>query len=461
LIKPLPFELAAVPHNLYKFLRLPVVSYALPALIAIGQLHYHCRKPLNPITRFLRYLTQQKTCKTLENIHPESGGFLEAVPLTSFVIMSVASMDKRDSIVVKKGVKFLLDTVRDDGSWPIDTNLSTWVTTLSINALAVNPDFKNILSLDDRRKLQQWLLAQQHRQIHPYTNAEPGGWAWTYTSGAVPDADDTSGALLALRNLDLVDEDVLEAVEAAVNWLLELQNKDGGIPTFCRGWNKLPFDRSTADITSHAIAAIDAWSDLLSPQLKKSATIAIERAVNYLKRIQNSNGSWIPLWFGSQLNPSNENPLYGTAKVLISMSNYSQIEKDFSDDMISKAVHWLLSIQNSDGGWGAEKSIKSSMEETALATDALASILIRLNDLQGNNFKKSLPLEQMYSQAMKGTWWLLNRSENIKSFSPSPIGLYFAILWYYEELYPIIFTLSALTKVKNLTTSKNGKDQKL
>ncbi|MHC4758968.1 MAG: prenyltransferase/squalene oxidase repeat-containing protein, partial [Planctomycetota bacterium] len=452
MIKPLPFELAAVPHRLYKFLRLPVVSYALPALIAIGQLHYHCRKPLNPITRFLRYLTQYKTCKILENIHPESGGFLEAVPLTSFVVMSVASMDKRDSIVVKKGVKFLLDTVRDDGSWPIDTNLATWVTTLSINALVINPDFKNILSMDERGKLQQWLLAQQHRQIHPYTNAAPGGWAWTYTSGAVPDADDTSGALLALRNLDLVDENVLEAVEAAVNWLLELQNKDGGIPTFCRGWNKLPFDRSTADITSHAILAMDVWSDLLSPKLQQSVTAAIERAVNYLKRIQKTNGSWIPLWFGGQLNRTNENPLYGTAKVLISMSNYSQIEKDFSDDMISKAVHWLLSIQNSDGGWGAEKSIKSSMEETALATDALASILIRLNDLQGNNFQKSLPLEQMHSQAMKGTWWLLNRSENIKTFTPSPIGLYFAILWYYEELYPIIFTLSALTKVKNLTT---------
>ena len=34
---PLPFELAALPHQLFAALRLPVVSYALPALIASGE----------------------------------------------------------------------------------------------------------------------------------------------------------------------------------------------------------------------------------------------------------------------------------------------------------------------------------------------------------------------------------------------------------------------------------------
>ena len=33
----LPFELACLPHRLLRFLRLPVVSYAVPALVAIGQ----------------------------------------------------------------------------------------------------------------------------------------------------------------------------------------------------------------------------------------------------------------------------------------------------------------------------------------------------------------------------------------------------------------------------------------
>ncbi len=34
---PLPFELSCVPHRLYAAVKMPVVSYALPALIAIGQ----------------------------------------------------------------------------------------------------------------------------------------------------------------------------------------------------------------------------------------------------------------------------------------------------------------------------------------------------------------------------------------------------------------------------------------
>jgi hypothetical protein len=40
-----------------------------------------------------------------------------------------------------------------------------------------------------------------------------------------------------------------------VRWLLDLQNGDGGIPTFCRGWGALPFDRSAPDLTAHALRA--------------------------------------------------------------------------------------------------------------------------------------------------------------------------------------------------------------
>lgn len=45
-VTPLPFELACFPQSWFRFLRLPVVSYALPALIAMGQAIYHHRPPL-------------------------------------------------------------------------------------------------------------------------------------------------------------------------------------------------------------------------------------------------------------------------------------------------------------------------------------------------------------------------------------------------------------------------------
>ena len=36
---------------------------------------------------------------------------------------------------------------------------------------------------------------------------------------------------------------------------------------------------------------------------------------------------------------------------------------------------------------------------------------------------------------------------------PSPIGFYFAKLWYFEKLYPIIFTVAALGRARRALTS--------
>src|SRR5258707_8802 len=74
----------------------------------------------------------------------------------------------------------------------------------------------------------------------------------------VPDADDSAGALIALISLGVRDTYVFGP---GIHWLLQLQNSDGGWPTFCRGWANLPFDRSGADLTAHALRAIAAWID--------------------------------------------------------------------------------------------------------------------------------------------------------------------------------------------------------
>src|SRR5207237_834107 len=122
---PLPFEFAACPHWTFAALRLPVVSYALPALIAIGQAHHYHSPSRNPLVRLVRNLTKASTLKKLESIQPSSGGFLEATPLTSFVVMSLAGSGQADNPVTARGVEFLSRSQRRDGSWPIDSNLAT------------------------------------------------------------------------------------------------------------------------------------------------------------------------------------------------------------------------------------------------------------------------------------------------------------------------------------------------
>ena len=81
-ITPLPFELGCLPHWFYRWIRLPVVSYALPALIAIGQVRHHLAPSRNPLLRWIRRVSVAPTLRKLESIQPESGGFLEATPLT-------------------------------------------------------------------------------------------------------------------------------------------------------------------------------------------------------------------------------------------------------------------------------------------------------------------------------------------------------------------------------------------
>src|SRR5262249_22354018 len=180
-VQPLPFELACFPQSWYRFLRLPVVSYALPALIAIGQAVYRHRPPRNPLTRLVRRLSVRKSLRVLEAIQPSSGGFLEATPLTSFVTLSLASIGLAEHLVARKGIEFLVNSARPDGSWPIDTNLATWVTTLAINALAGAGELPN---LDKTAQLHHWLLKQQFRERHPYTGACSGGWGWTDLPGS-------------------------------------------------------------------------------------------------------------------------------------------------------------------------------------------------------------------------------------------------------------------------------------
>ena len=423
LVPALPFELAAFPRSWYRALRLPVVSYALPALIAIGLVGWRNRPRPNPLTHGIRCAAEGPVLRILRSIQPEGGGFLEAAPLTSFVTMSLIGAGLAGHPVVVDGIDFLMRSVRSDGSWPIDTNLATWLTTLSVNALAATGDEGVALPEATRAYVLDWLLAQQGRETHRYTGAAPGGWAWTDLPGGVPDADDTAGALLALHHLGGSDPRVQPATKAGVTWLLGLQNADGGMPTFCRGWGALPFDRSGADLTAHALAAWAAWRPSLKGALAGRVDIACWRAVDYLASAQRADGAWLPLWFGNERAPGEANPVYGTARVLIGLAG-ARVEHP----MISRGVAYLLDRQSDDGGWGGNNGVPPSTEETAVALHALASI----------NFDR----ERCDAAIERAVRWLASRLE--EEIEPAPIGFYFANLWYFERLYPLIFAAGGL-----------------
>ena len=429
-IPPLPFELAALPRSWYRALRLHVVSYALPALVGVGMLLHRMNPPRSPIARGMRSAATGPALRRLAAVQPANGGFLEATPLTSFVTMSLVPVVGPRHPVVERCLRFIRASMRRDGSWPIDTNLSVWVTTNAVSALAASGGVPEQVA----RRVRPWLLDRQYRRPHPFTGAAPGGWGWTHLEGGVPDADDTSGALLALAALrgQGADGEALNAFMRGARWLVGLRNADGGWPTFCRGWCKLPFDQSCPDITAHALMALSAVGEMADhPSLARLAQINIQRMVpapmRYLQREQCADGSWLPLWFGNQYAPRHENPVLGTARVLQALARLQP-----EGEMAARGIGYLLSAQAADGGWGGAEAVTPTVEETARAVIGLSGWSAR---------------EDVAQAIERGAGWLADHVLEDRWTEASPIGLYFARLWYAESMYPMAWTVEALGHV--------------
>lgn len=492
-IPALPFEAAVFPQSMYRFLRMPVVSYAVPALVAMGQARFLLGPKPWPPLRQIRNASINRTLDVLLQMQPDSGGYLEATPLTAFVLMSLAATHRGHIEVARRGLEFLVASMNPDGSWPIDTNLATWVTSLSVTALAKCGDDGDWCN----DELIDWHLGCQHVERHPFTGADPGGWGWTDLSGAVPDGDDTPGAILALcrmrRHADVGRQQKIDrAIESGIDWLLGLQNRDGGWPTFCRGWGKLPFDRSSTDLTAHAIRAIAAYQSVfrssqgLSSHDRRARELnaAVKNGHRFLIRHQQADGGWLPLWFGNQDHPKEENTIYGTSRVLLMLASESSSGRGDArtETAMNRAVCAFCDWQNDDGGWGGGTSraayeasrgdsedanhsqsvqIESTVEETGLAIEALAEAF---HATTGRGYRDSRSSardpgndpdpEQLMAAIIAGVKFLVDRINGQSHHHPWPIGFYFAKLWYHERLYPLVFATAALGAFQNISNAQ-------
>jgi len=169
--------------------------------------------------------------------------------------------------------------------------------------------------------------------------------------------------------------------------------------------------------------------------------LATQGGLRYLAKSQRADGSWSPLWFGNQNHPREENPVYGTAKVLMAYRDLDRIDTQ----QAQRGLTWLRTAQNLDGSWGAgpesTRSSLGSVEETALAVEASLS--------DPSNGVMRVAVE-------KGLEWLVDAVESGKQLETSPIGFYFAKLWYHERLYPQIFTVSALGRALRASHLRPG-----
>ena len=223
-----------------------------------------------------------------------------------------------------------------------------WDTCLALSALT-----EADVALDEPRMISsiKWLFDHQI-----FTNGDwcqktpglsPGGWAFQYENDKYPDVDDTSMVLMALLRAGAYDNSAYrKRMNQAVDWILGMQNPDGGWAAFdvdnnAEYLNKIPFadhgalvDPSTADLTARCIEML-----AMLGHDRKYAPIA--RGLTFLKAIQESNGSWYGRW--------GVNYVYGTWSVLAAIG---AIGEENEKPYVQKAVRWLEAAQNEDGGWG-------------------------------------------------------------------------------------------------------------
>jgi squalene-hopene/tetraprenyl-beta-curcumene cyclase len=170
----------------------------------------------------------------------------------------------------------------------------------------------------------------------------PGGWAFEFENDLYPDVDDTAVVALALRELDMGEE----AVRRGLDWTVGMQSSGGGWGAFDVDNDELwlyriPFcdfgkvtDEPSADVTAHAIEA-------LAPEPRYAAVT--RRGLDWLLAEQEDDGSWFGRW--------GVNHVYGTGAALPALEACG-IEPEHP--AMRRAVAWLDSVQNADGGFGED-----------------------------------------------------------------------------------------------------------
>jgi len=256
-----------------------------------------------------------------------------------------------DHPVMQRGLAGLEGfTIRADGTRRLEACQSpVWDTALAAVALrdaGLAADHPALV------RAAEWLLAEEVRVQGDWAvrrpTLAPGGWAFEFANDYYPDIDDTAEVVLALRRIAHPDAGRRSAAVArARHWVLGMQCRDGGFAAFDadntrRLCTELPFcdfgeviDPPSADVTAHVLEMLAEEGLSTDPRA--------QRARDWLLRAQEIDGSWFGRW--------GANHLYGTGAAVPALIRAGL---PAGAPAIRRAVQWLESRQQADGGWGED-----------------------------------------------------------------------------------------------------------
>ena len=272
-----------------------------------------------------------------------------------------------------------------------------------------------------------WLRTQQNLgpqgdwRIYS-SQSTPGGFSFEYHNTWYPDTDDTAAVILAFLKQDPTSASSTH-VSLAVEWILGMQNRDGGWGAFDTEndklfMNKIPFsdmdslcDPSTADVTGRILEAFGllahiAKKQYVMPKLLERMQTSSNAAISYLAAQQESNGSWYGRW--------GVNYVYGTSNVLCGLAHHTH-NSSLAQSLIPRGVQWLCNTQNPDGGWGEYLDTYSMPERAGLGVSTasqtawgLMGVLAAGSDGEGRCLRDEESIE-------KGARWLIDHQTIVKA----------------------------------------------
>jgi len=399
-------------------------------------------KRIGKFPAYLHHLGFQSAEKYMLDRLEEDGTLYSYASATFFMIYALLALGyKKNSPVIQKAIAGLTSLIDKKGKQShLENSTSTvWDTGLisyTLQQAGIPTESTPII------KATNYLLAKQHTkkgdwQVHN-PNSEPGGWGFSDINTNNPDNDDTSAVLRALTATASSNKTVHYAWQKGTNYLLSMQNKDGGWAAFEKNtdWDILKMvpidnakdaavDPSTADLTGRVLEYFGNFAHL------NDTHPHIKQAVSWLIDNQEKNGSWYGRWGVCYI--------YGTWAALTGLT---AVGMKPNHPAIQKAIAWLKKIQHSNGGWGescrsCETSIYvplpfSTESQTAWAVDALIAA--------GEGASK---------EVKRGIRYLLDEKKEERAITyPTGIGLPKQFYIYYHS-YNKIFPLLALSHYIN------------
>jgi squalene-hopene/tetraprenyl-beta-curcumene cyclase len=290
-----------------------------------------------------------------ERLNGEDGLGAIYPPMANVVMMYDAlgkGEDYPPRAITRKGIDKLL-VIGEHEAYCQPCVSPVWDTALTCHALQ---EAGGEAAMAKAREGLEWLKPRQVLELKgdwaaKAPNTRPGGWAFQYNNAHYPDLDDTAVVVMAMDRAQRHDghRDYDTAMARGREWIEGMQSRDGGWAAFDVNnleyyLNNIPFsdhgallDPPTEDVTARCISMLAQLGET------ERSSKALADGIAYLRRTQHAEGSWYGRW--------GLNYIYGTWSVLCAL-NVAGVKPQ--EPMVRKAVQWLVSIQNPDGGWGED-----------------------------------------------------------------------------------------------------------